>query len=277
MDNYNPQFRPNPQTQRLKTTTAPMSPRILNIAAYKFTPLTNLRELRADLLDRATKLGIFGTILLAPEGVNLFLAAPKPAIDAFLGHLRTIAGLADLTVKESYSDEVPFERLRVRLKREIISFRKPEIVPAERTAPRISPETLKQWLDEGRPVLLLDTRNDYETEHGTFESAVTLPLDDFVNLPKHLRGVLPPPEEAPPIVTFCTGGIRCEKAAPYLESLGYRDVFQLDGGILNYFEKVGQRHYAGNCWVFDARTALTPALAPVSGDVGAKKSAESSG
>lgn len=252
-----------------------MSPPILNVAAYKFTPLTDLRDLRTDLLARASGLGIVGTILLAPEGINLFLAAPKSAIEAFLSHLRAIPGLADLTVKESFSEVVPFERLRVRLKREIISFRKPEIVPAVHTSPRISPEVLKQWLDEGRPVLLLDTRNDYETEHGTFESAVTLPLDDFVNLPKHLGTVLPKPEEAPPIVTFCTGGIRCEKAAPYLESLGYREVFQLDGGILNYFEKVGQPHYRGNCWVFDARTALTPSLAPAV--VGVAKSGESSG
>jgi len=237
-------------------------PPILNIAAYKFTPLTNLPALRDDLRARAAYHGILGTVLLAPEGVNLFLAAAPDSTSAFLAHLRTLAGLEDLVTKDSYSDTQPFTRLRVRLKREIISFRQPAISPSRRTSPRLSPEQLKQWLDERRPVVLLDTRNDYETEHGTFKGALTLPLDDFVNLPKHL-GVLPAPGEGTPIVTFCTGGIRCEKAAPYLESLGYRNVFQLDGGILNYFEKVGGSHYDGACWVFDARIALTPDLRSV--------------
>jgi predicted sulfurtransferase len=239
-----------------------MSAPILNIAAYRFTPMQGLVELRRDLYERASRLSLRGTVLLAPEGINLFLAGEPGAVHEWLGHVRTLPGLGDLAVKESFSAAVPFGRLRVRLKREIIAFRKPGVSPLEYTSPRVSPQQLKAWLDAGEPVVLLDTRNDYETEHGTFEGALTLPLDDFVNLPHHL-GRLPPKDSDTPIVTFCTGGIRCEKAAPYLESLGYRRVLQLYGGILNYFEKVGGAHYRGACWVFDDRVALTPDLKPM--------------
>lgn len=233
---------------------------IVNIAAYKFAPMGELQPLRADLRLRCEQLGVLGTILLAPEGINLFLAGSRQSIDAIVAHLRSLPGLADLHTKESFSDSVPFKKMLVKLKREIITFRQPAIDPARYTSARLSPEQLKDWLDAGKPVLLLDTRNDYEVAHGTFAAAKTLPLNDFVNFPKHL-GDLP---NDTPIVTFCTGGIRCEKAAPYLESLGLKNVYQLDGGILNYFEKVGGQHWAGACFVFDERVALRPDLSPIS-------------
>jgi UPF0176 protein len=237
-------------------------PPVVNIAAYQFTPLADLPALRADLRSRATALQIKGTILLAPEGINLFLAGSRPSIDSFLHHLRTLPGLANLAVKESLSDAVPFTRLMVRLKKEIITFRQPQIDPLATPAPRISPQELKHWLDESRPVVLLDTRNTYETDLGTFDGALTLPLKDFTHFPDQLHHL--PADKNTPIVTFCTGGIRCEKAAPFLQSRGYQNVYQLEGGILNYFEKAGSAHYTGACFVFDHRTAVTPSLKPIS-------------
>ena len=128
------------------------------------------------------------------------------------------------------------------------------MLPTEKRAPSISPTTFKQWLDENRDIIILDTRNDYEIEMGAFTNAVNLHLQDFCQFTQSLKNI---PREKP-IVMYCTGGIRCEKAALHLINEGYNDVYQLDGGILNYFEKVGGSHYTGECYVFDERVALTP-------------------
>ena len=239
--------------------------KIVNIAAYKFLsmgePASKLAPLRTEIKAQLQRLGLKGTVLLAPEGINLFLAGERESVDGFLTYLRQLPGLGDLTVKESLSDRVPFQKLMVKLKKEIISFRQPEVDPVRDGAPRISPEELKQWLDEGKPVVLLDTRNSYEVDAGTFQGAVTLPLRDFTHFPEAVKRAMAP-DESRPVVTFCTGGIRCEKAAPFLARQGVRQVYQLEGGILNYFEKVGGAHYAGNCFVFDDRGAVTPTLQP---------------
>lgn len=238
-------------------------PSVLNIAAYQFTPISDLAGMKAALRKQATELGIKGTILLAPEGINLFMAGEPGCVKKMVDFLKGFNGLENIIVKESCSDEVPFEKLMVKIKKEIISFRQPDIKPGESTSPRISPAQLKQWLDEGRELILLDTRNTYETQWGTFENAVTMPLKDFTHFAGAASQHLPPKESSTPIITFCTGGIRCEKAAPYLEKLGYQNVYQLDGGILNYFEQEGGSHYQGACWVFDQRTAVNPDLSPV--------------
>jgi UPF0176 protein len=167
-------------------------------------------------------------------------------------------------VKFSDSDVVPFKRLRVKLKREIITFRKEELAPAEGRAQSLSPGRLRDWLrqgrdDRGRELVLLDTRNRQEVAFGTFEGALTLPIDRFTDLPQaleehreHLRGKT--------VVSFCTGGIRCEKAALWMSQAGYENVLQLEGGILGYFQQVGAEAYAGRCFVFDERVALDPQL-----------------
>lgn len=217
---------------------------ILNIAAYKFAPLTGLAELRIELRDLAKAQRLRGTILLSPEGINCFVAGERPGIEALLERVRRIPGLADLPVKESLSREQPFNRMLVKIKAEIIAFGMPGIEPGRYTSRRLSPRELKRWLDEGRPVTLLDTRNEFEVDAGTFEGAVALPLDDFRHFPQAVLG-LPAELKRQPVVTFCTGGIRCEKAAPYLEQAGFADVYQLDGGILKYFEECGGAHDPG--------------------------------
>lgn len=235
-------------------------PDVVNISGYRFVPLTDLPSLRKHLLTQCKALGLKGTILISPEGINLFVAGGRPEIDALVAELRAIPGIADFNPKVSLSDDQPFNRMLVRIKKEIIAFGVPGIEPAKRTSPKLAPKELKRWLDEGRPVTLLDTRNTYEVKIGTFKNALTLGIDHFRNFPRAV-GQLPVELKHQPIVMFCTGGIRCEKAGPYLENAGFQQVFQLDGGILKYFEECGAAHYAGECFVFDKRIGVDSRLA----------------
>jgi UPF0176 protein len=240
---------------------------ILNIAAYRFVALSELAQLRAALRMRCQELGLKGTILIAGEGINLFLAGSAGNVESFLDALRADARFAPIGVKRSWSAAQPFRRLLVKIKREIVSMRRPEIDPCALSAPRLAPQELKRWLDEGREIALLDTRNQFEVEMGSFEHALTLGLKSFSEFPR-ATPALPQELKDRPVVTFCTGGIRCEKAAPWLISQGFREVYQLDGGILNYFEHCGGAHFRGTCFVFDERVALDAALRQ-SGDAAA--------
>ncbi|HEX7860442.1 MAG TPA: sulfurtransferase [Verrucomicrobiae bacterium] len=234
-------------------------PKFHNIAAYKFAPLKDLKERRADLLAKCKGWGLKGTILLSTEGINLFVAGLPDGVQELVKELRGIPGLAELPIKLSESEHQPFNRMLVRIKREIIAFGVPEIDPGRYTSPRVSARTLKQWLDEGRPVTLLDTRNDYEVKLGTFKNALPAGIDHFRDFPEAVEK-LPQELKEQPIVTFCTGGIRCEKAAPFMERAGFKNIFQLDGGILKYFEECGGAHYDGECFVFDQRVGVDPSL-----------------
>ncbi|WP_013630900.1 sulfurtransferase [Rubinisphaera brasiliensis] len=231
----------------------------VNIAAYLFAKLDRLPERRAELLAFCKERQLKGTILLAPEGINLFMAGLREPIDELLAHLRADPLLAELEAKESFSETQPFSRLLVKLKKEIIAFGIDGIEPGDYTSKKIPPQTLKQWLDEGRPLTLLDTRNDYEVELGTFENALPIGVDSFRDFPDKVRQ-LPEEMKDRPIVMFCTGGIRCEKAGPFMEREGFREIYQLEGGILKYFEECGGEHYSGDCFVFDHRVALDPQL-----------------
>lgn len=239
---------------------------VLNVSAYRFAPLPDAAALREPLLARATALGLKGTILLAEEGINLFLAGAPEAVRALLAHLRADPRLAGLEAKESWSDTVPFGRMLVKHKREIIRMDHPAIQPAAGRAPALDAGTLKRWLDQGhddagRPVVLLDTRNAFEVDQGTFEGAIDWRLAKFSEFPAALReraGEL----AGKTVVSFCTGGIRCEKAALVMREEGLADVWQLEGGILKYFEEAGGAHFRGHCFVFDEREALDPGLAP---------------
>ncbi len=234
-------------------------PSITNIAAYKFATLSDLKSLRGRLLALCKEWQLKGTILISLEGINLFVAGAAESIALLLAELRSIPGLETLAPKVSESVDQPFNRMLVRIKKEIISFGVEGIRPAEKTSRKIQAQTLKQWLDEGRAVTLLDTRNDYEVKLGTFKGAHVLDIDHFRKFPEAVRQ-LPPKMKDEPIVMFCTGGIRCEKAGPFMEREGFRDIFQLDGGILKYFEECGGAHYDGECFVFDQRVGVDPAL-----------------
>jgi UPF0176 protein len=228
---------------------------IINISAYKFVPLDELPALKQTLLSSATMLGLKGTVLISREGINVFVAGEEMKVDAFLKILRTVPGLEDLAPKKSKSSTQPFGRMRVKIKREIIAFGVPGINPARRPAPKLAPRTLKQWLDEGKPLLLIDTRNSYEIERGTFRGAVSAEIRRFRDFPASVARWSTVPKDQP-VVMFCTGGIRCEKAAPLMLREGFGNVFQLEGGILKYFEECGNAHYDGECFVFDEREAV---------------------
>lgn len=240
---------------------------ILNIAAYHFVTIDDPPALAAQLRTLAEAGDLRGTALVAGEGINLFLAGPESAIRIFVDTLRGDARFADLVIKESRSQTQPFAKLKVKLKKEIIAFRRDNSSPLVGRAPTVAPEELARWIeqgqdDTGRRLVLLDTRNREEVDYGTFSGALTLPIDNFTDLPEALTPHRSALADAM-VVSFCTGGIRCEKAALWMQAEGMDNVLQLDGGILNYFERVGGFGYDGRCFVFDERVALDAELKPL--------------
>jgi len=238
----------------------------VNIAAYKFVTLDNLDELRGQYQSLCNELGLKGTVLLTPEGINMFVSGPREQIDRYLDWVRSDARLADLAWKESVSGEQSHKRMLVKIKKEIITMRMPLIKPELGRAPAVEAATLKRWLDQGhdddgKPVVMVDTRNDFEVDVGTFDNTVDYRIKKFTEFPEVIAAHKDD-FAGKTVVTFCTGGIRCEKAAIHMQNIGYDNVYQLEGGILKYFEDVGGAHYTGDCFVFDYRTALNPKLEP---------------
>jgi RluA family pseudouridine synthase len=234
---------------------------ILNAAAYKFLPLSELMAKRDRLRVLCEQRQLKGSILLSPEGINLFVAGEADQVESLLAELRSWPGLADLQPKLSGTEAQPFRRMVVRVKKEIIAFGVEGIDPARHTSAKLPATELKRWLDEKRPVTLLDTRNRYEVKLGTFRNALPIDIDHFRDFPAAVAQ-LPAELKEQPIVMFCTGGIRCEKAGPFMEREGFRHIYQLEGGILKYFEECGAAHYEGECFVFDQRTGLDAHLQP---------------
>lgn len=234
--------------------------RILNISCYKFVALPDAPDLQQPCFNQALAYQLKGTILIAEEGINFFLAGNADDVRAFVNWLRTDARFADLAPKESWSETQPFRKMLVKVKNEIIRMNHPSIRPAEGRAPAVTPATAKRWLDqghddEGRPVVTLDTRNQFEVDAGTFKNTLHWGITKFTEFPDavqaHLDGL-----QDKTVISFCTGGIRCEKAAIFMRNAGLPHVYQLEGGILKYFEEVGNDHYDGGCFVFDERRAV---------------------
>jgi UPF0176 protein len=233
---------------------------ILNISCYKFVALPDAQDLRQPCLDNALARQLKGTILIAEEGINFFLAGSANDVRGFVDWLRLDSRFADLAPKESWSDTQPFRKMLVKVKNEIIRMNHPSIRPAEGRAPAVTPETAKRWLDqghddEGRPVVTLDTRNQFEVDAGTFKNTINWGITKFTEFPDALQAHLDELQDKT-VISFCTGGIRCEKAAIYMRNAGLPHVYQLEGGILKYFEEVGNDHYDGGCFVFDERRAV---------------------
>ena len=233
---------------------------MIHLAFYRFFHWPKERELgqwRDLLKSHGQRLGMCGTILVSPEGINGFVAAQQPQANEFKEILAGIPGLEALEYKETFSKEVPFRRFFVKIKKEIISLGYEAADPRVRTGKRLEPEELSRWYQEGKPFVIVDTRNDYEVKLGTFERALDLDMKSFREFPEKLKaqnlGEVP-------VVMFCTGGIRCEKATAVALDQGIQDVYQLEGGILRYFEKMGGAHYKGDCFVFDRRVTLRPDL-----------------
>jgi len=234
--------------------------KILNIAAYKFVELADKRliHLQKELKNLSKKLNLKGTILLSTEGINLFLAGTQKNIEIFWERLVSHTEFSDLTYKVSLSEHQPFKRMLVKIKDEIIPMDE-TIQPKQSNSTHLSPKELKNWLDEGRDITLLDTRNSFEVDFGTFKKARHLDIKSFRSFPE-AAGKLDPELKEKPLVMFCTGGIRCEKATLLMQQQGFKQVYQLEGGILKYFEACGGSHFEGDCFVFDERISLNSQL-----------------
>ena len=239
---------------------------ILNIAAYLFVTLNDAAALRESIRSQGQALQLKGTVLLAGEGINLVVAGAEAAVREFMAWLRRDGRFADLAFKESLSATVPFKRWNVKLKAEIIRMNHPAIQPQAQRAPAVDAATLARWLaaghdNDGRAVVTLDTRNAFEVGHGRFKGAIDWRLSKFSEFPQALLAHRETLQDKT-VVSYCTGGIRCEKAALFMREAGLEHVFQLDGGILKYFEETGGAHFEGSCFVFDEREALGTDLAP---------------
>ena len=233
---------------------------ITTITAYKFITLASdeLSMLQEQCQQQATAHTLKGTILLSVEGINLTIAGSQEAVDAFKQFLSCYSFFADLVYKENQSLVPPFKKMWVRIKKEIITMRCSEdIQPEFKTAPYVSPHTLEKWYREGKDMVLLDARNAFEVSLGTFTDAIDLNLKSFGEFPEALNQ-LPESLKNKTIITFCTGGIRCEKASALMLQKGFQDVYQLEGGILSYLANFGNSHFQGDCFIFDNRVTLKP-------------------
>ncbi len=231
-------------------------------ALYKFVKLPDFAEKQDSLLSYCLEQGVKGTILLAAEGINGTIAGSRQAIDSVLAFLRFDSRLADLEQKESYTNTPPFERMKVRLKSEIVTLGLPEVDPNEQVGIYVNPQEWNDLISDPE-VTVIDTRNDYEVNIGTFKRAQNPQTDSFREFPEYVSNHLDPNQHKK-VALFCTGGIRCEKASSLMLAQGFAEVYHLKGGILKYLESVppAQSLWQGECFVFDERVAVSQGLAP---------------
>ena len=231
----------------------------LNVAGYKFEPLENLDSLIPEFQNKCDQLGLKGSVYLSPNGINFSIAGTEKNIDTYMEFMEEDSRFRDIPLKKTFSETQPFRRMKVRLKKEIISLGRDDIDPRELTGDYISPRELFEMYETKEDVIVLDTRNEYETRVGLFENAVDLQLDTFRDFPSAIE-TLPEEYKDKQIVMYCTGGIRCEKASAVMMKAGFSDVKQLEGGVLDYFKETGGAYWNGDCFVFDERVALDKEL-----------------
>ena len=227
---------------------------------YKFVTISNLEAIRAQILTWCQQQEIKGTIILAEEGINGTIAGSSDAIANILTALRSLPGLADLEHKESTSEKLPFARLKVKIKPEIVTLGLPAVNPTQQVGTYVEPQDWNQIISDPE-VVVVDTRNDYEVEIGTFQQAKNPSTESFREFPEYVAQNLDPQQHSK-VAMFCTGGIRCEKASSYLLSQGFKEVYHLKGGILKYLENVSPQEslWEGECFVFDERVAVKEGL-----------------
>jgi UPF0176 protein len=231
----------------------------LNVAGYKFEPLENLDSVIPEFQNKCDELGLKGSVYLSPNGINFSIAGTEADIDTYIKFMEEDARFKDIPLKKTFSETQPFRRMKVRLKKEIISLGRDDINPSELTGNYISPKELFEMYEKKEDVIILDTRNEYETRVGIFENAIDLQLDTFRDFPSAIE-TLPVEYKDKQIVMYCTGGIRCEKASAVMMKAGFSDVKQLKGGVLDYFKETGGAYWNGDCFVFDERVALDKEL-----------------
>ena len=245
-------------------------PAYLTAALYQFVELPDFADLQAPLLACCEAHQVKGTLLLAAEGVNGTIAGPEAGVREVLAHLQQDPRLARLTHKEAWADKLPYYRMKVRLKKEIVTMGVPDVHPALNAGQYVSPQDWNQLLADPE-LVLVDTRNDYEVQIGTFVGAINPATASFSELPGWVDSAMQPggalaptAGKKPKVAMFCTGGIRCEKSTALLRSKGFDEVFHLEGGILNYLETVpaAQSRWQGECFVFDERVSVGHGLQP---------------
>ncbi len=253
-----------------------MSNTITNIAGYQFADITDVDSVFDAAHSICSQTHIKGNIFISPEGINLGLASTQNDIDYFLQELGSLCGLNNLLINTTYSDYIPFKRLLIKIRSELVPT-KPlptdhpssntanslldKLDPNGKKAQYLSIDQLKDWLDQGEDITLLDMRNTFEVDLGSFENSTHLDMRNFrdiIQLKDKFKNI---PKDKP-LVTFCTGGIRCEKGADIMAQNGFDQVFQLEGGIIKYIEKYKDSHWRGECFVFDDRTCLNTDLEP---------------
>jgi len=225
-------------------------------ALYKFVTLDDYQEIKQPLLDFMLEQDVRGTLLLAQEGINGTVAGTRAAIDALLAYLKSDERFSDIVYKESFNEEMPFLRTRVKLKKEIVTMGVNGIDPTHIVGTYVKP---KDWnaLISDPDVVLVDTRNDYEYQVGTFQNAINPDTESFREFPEYVKQNLDPAKHKK-VAMFCTGGIRCEKSTAYMKEQGFEEVYHLEGGILKYLEDVpaDDTMWEGECFVFDERVTV---------------------
>jgi UPF0176 protein len=248
-------------------SSLPPSDRPLSVAAlYRFARFADCASLRAPLESLCREHGVRGTLLLAPEGINGTIAGRAEAISAVLDYIRGLPDCADLEVKLSAASAMPFHRLKVRVKREIVTMGQPDIDPRASAGTYVEPQEWNALISDP-DTIVIDTRNDYEVTAGTFTGAINPQTTNFRDFPAWFRSVredLLGTDRKPKVAMFCTGGIRCEKSTAFLKQEGIEDVYHLKGGILKYLETVPEEAslWRGECFVFDQRVTIGHGLAP---------------
>ena len=236
---------------------------VINIAGYQFRDIRDVEHIHKQIQDMCAQTHLRGTVFVSQEGVNLGLAGSKSDIDFVVKGLASKCGFTDLLLNITYSEHVPFKKLIIKIRKELVPMNISKIIPKDldSTPSYISSEELKNWFEEGKNFTLLDLRNTFEYDLGSFDGAQHLKLRNFRGLQDVQNKISKIPNNKP-IVTFCTGGIRCEKGASIISQLGFTEVYQLKGGILDYLKKFNEFHWHGECFVFDDRVSLDHELNP---------------
>jgi UPF0176 protein len=232
---------------------------VLNVAGYKFEPINNIEILVPEFQSVCDDLELKGSVYLSPNGINFSLSGSEESIEEYLHFMEQDKRFLDIPLKKTYSETQPFRKMKVRLKKEIISLGRDDINPRELTGGYVTSKELYSMYENKDDVVVLDTRNEYETRVGLFENAVDLQLDTFRDFPDAIEQ-LPEEYKDKQIVMYCTGGIRCEKASAVMLKAGFSNVKQLEGGVLDYFKETGGKYWNGDCFVFDERVALDTEL-----------------
>ena len=229
---------------------------IVVAALYKFTRFSDFEDYRQPILDRMLDNDVKGTLLIAAEGINGTISGSRQAIDSVLDYLRSIEAIGSFTFKESYTSEQPFYRTKVKLKKEIVTMGVEDIDPLQSVGRYVKPSDWNALISDPE-VILIDTRNDYEVQIGTFQNAVNPKTETFREFPEYVAKELDPSKHKK-VAMFCTGGIRCEKSTAYLRQQGFEEVYHLEGGILKYLEEVpaSETMWQGDCFVFDNRVSV---------------------